>query len=96
MATKGNYSKEVIVGFLLKAFAGNAFLKDKKVYINIKEGADTVQVCVALTCPKTPLTDTPIRANASLEEIEPIGYSTEFTDEEIAEIKALLARLEEK
>ena len=94
MAIKGNSSKEIIMGFLVKAFDGNAFIKDKKIYVNMREGGEDIQICVALTCPKAPITDVTIRADSPpWEDSSSIGTSYDFTEEEIKEINKLLEKL---
>ena len=39
-----------------------AFIYDKKLYINTKEGGEPIQVCLALTCPKTMVTPSGVAA----------------------------------
>ena len=68
-----------------------------KYYVNVKDGGETVQVAIALTCPKTPVTisqpvgDLDFTDNAE----KPVAPSknTEFTAEEEKTIADLADRL---
>lgn len=51
---RGNEAKEQIIKKIIECFGQDqAFIYDKKLYINTKEGGEPIQVCLALTCPKT-------------------------------------------
>lgn len=53
MAARGTEAKEQITKKILECFGQNeAFLFDKKIYINTKENGEKVQVALTLTCPK--------------------------------------------
>lgn len=51
---RGNEAKEIITKKIIECFGQDqAFMYDKKLYINTKEGGEPIQVCLTLTCPKT-------------------------------------------
>ena len=54
MAAKGTEAKERVTKKILECFGQNdAFVFDKKIYINTTENGEKVQVALTLTCPKT-------------------------------------------
>lgn len=54
---KGNFAKEEVMKKIIECFGQDqAFIYDKKLYVNTKEGGEPVQVCLTLTCPKTMVT----------------------------------------
>lgn len=54
MAARGSEAKELITAKILECFGQNqAFVFDKKIYINTKENGENIQVALTLTCPKT-------------------------------------------
>lgn len=56
MAARGNIAKELITEKILECFGRNeAFVLDKKIYINTKENGENIQVALTLTCPKNPV-----------------------------------------
>ena len=66
MAARGTEAKEQVIKKIIECFGQDqAFIYDKKLYINTKEGGEPIQVCLALTCPKTMVT--PSGAAASVE-----------------------------
>ena len=53
MAARGTEAKEQVMKKILECFGQNeAFVFDKKIYINTKENGEKVQVALTLTCPK--------------------------------------------
>ena len=53
MAARGTFAKDEIIKKIIECFGQDqAFVYDKKLYINTKENGETVQVCLTLTCPK--------------------------------------------
>jgi len=53
MAARGSEAKEQVMKKILECFGQNeAFVFDKKIYINTKENGENLQICIALTCPK--------------------------------------------
>lgn len=54
MAAKGSIAKEQVIEKIIECFGQTqAFVYDKKLYINTKENGEPVQICLTLTCPKT-------------------------------------------
>lgn len=55
---RGNDAKELVINKIKEAF-GDSFVGvfDKKVYVWSEEDGQKMQVCIALTCPKTPVGD---------------------------------------
>lgn len=56
MAAKGTYAKESVINKIKSTF-GEDFVGvyDKKVYLWSEENGERVQICLSLTCPKTPI-----------------------------------------
>lgn len=51
---RGNQAKEWVTKKIIECFGQDqVILHDKKLYINTKEDGMPIQVCLALTCPKT-------------------------------------------
>lgn len=51
---KGNEAKNFVTQKIIECFGQDqAFVSDKKIYINTKENGEPIQVCLSLTCPKT-------------------------------------------
>ena len=63
---RGNAAKNEIMQKIIECLGQNqAFIYDKKLYINTKEDGEPIQVCLSLTCPKMMIspnggTETPI------------------------------------
>jgi hypothetical protein len=54
---RGNFAKEEVIKKIIECFGQtNAFVYDKKLYVNTKEDGMPIQVCLTLTCPKTMVT----------------------------------------
>ena len=54
ITARGNAAKEWAMKKIIECFGQDqVILFDKKLYINTKEDGMPIQVCVALTCPKT-------------------------------------------
>ncbi len=54
---KGAIAKEKVTETIAKAFGKNFVgIIDKKIYVTAEEDGEMVQVCLTLTCPKTPVT----------------------------------------
>lgn len=88
----------------LKEVFGDAYVceKDNKLYLNLVENGEIVQVAVSATCPKTPLTTSGELAAITPEEVVPnndfdatehIDPASEFTKTEEDNISMLLQRL---
>jgi hypothetical protein len=51
---KGDKAKSWVTEKILECFGQDrAFVSDKKIYINTEDNGEPVQICIALTCPKT-------------------------------------------
>ena len=102
---KGNEAKEKLMNMFIEA-AGDKYLGtfDKKYYFMSNEAGEQIQVAVSMTCPKTPVEfsvtaepdgdwdftdDAPKAANVAVSNATP----AEITEEEVANIEALMARL---
>lgn len=91
MATRrGDFAKQFVTEEIVKAFEDNfVTVQDKKIYLNVKEGAETVQVAISLTVPKTP-----IGASDGNTIINSSSYSpTELSDEDKQAIEGLKKKL---
>lgn len=54
MAARGSIAKEQVAKKIIECFGQeNVIEHDKKLYINTKENGEVLQICIALTCPKT-------------------------------------------
>ena len=63
---RGNQAKEWAMQKIIECFGqNNVVLFDKKLYINTKEDGAPIQVCVALTCPKTMVGEEAVAAVAA-------------------------------
>lgn len=98
---KGAIAKQEVIKKLQSIF-GNDFLGefDKKIYVQAPENGEMVQIAIALTCPKTPVTvsNAPVikgdRMDFSDEAtIIPAGNAnTEISEEERQTIADMMAR----
>lgn len=101
---RGNEAKEKLINKFIEA-AGDAYLGvfDKKYYFMSSENGEQIQVAVSMTCPKTPVefaatvepdgdwdfTDDAPKTATAVSNAAP----AEITEEEVANIEALMARL---
>lgn len=98
---KGTIAKQEVIKKIQSAF-GTDFLGefDKKIYVQVQENGEMVQIAMALTCPKTPVavSNAPIikgdRMDFSDEStIIPVNSSnTEISEEERQTIADMMAR----
>lgn len=98
---RGNEAKNFVINKIAAAF-GSAYLGefDKKLYVEVPEGGEKVQIAIALTCPKNPIV---IDQDASAANNEPLNFedmpiakttaSAVITPEETQNIATLLERL---
>lgn len=109
MAARGTEAKEQITKKILECFGQNeAFLFDKKIYINTKENGEKVQVALTLTCPKVLISPEgvdaapPKSAFSGGLDFESMGAATvapetfkpaEITPDEKETVQALMKRL---
>ena len=98
MATRrGDIAKQEVTNRILEAFGNDiAAVQDKKIYINVKEGAETVQIAISLTMPKAPVTAEPIGNTGGIDfSSEPATNHTpvDISPEDRAAVEALKIRL---
>lgn len=100
---KGNEAKDLVIKKIQDAF-GEDFVGifDKKVYVWSKEDGLRQQVCLSLTCPKTPVGEdgpTFLATNGGLDfeamdaAPAPAPKVTDISDKEKANIEELMKRL---
>lgn len=97
---KGDAAKAAAINTILNTFEGS-FMIDKKLYINVKDGpnGEVVQLAIALTMPKTPVTAdaVPVAApkvdtNAAAWESKP-STPTKLSADDEKKVADLCARL---
>lgn len=95
MAKKGDIARETAKNLIIAAF-GDGFvgIQDKKIYVNVSDGAETVQLAIAMTMPKTPIAGGGVtvgEANASvpMNAVTPTELSGE-DQEKINQLKVFL------
>ena len=97
---KGDAAKAAAINTILNTFEGS-FMVDKKLYINVKDGpnGEMVQLAIALTMPKTPVTANavPVAApkvdtNAAAWESKP-STPTKLSADDEKKVADLCARL---
>lgn len=100
MAAKGTEAKERIVEKIQEIFGEDfAGYVDKKIYVWSKENGERVQVCLSMTCPKTPIGEVVIpRGDGGINFEEAVVAaapvkSAEVTAEEQQKIADLMATL---
>ena len=92
MALKGAKSKETITEIILKSFKGS-FVKDKKIYIPMKEDGQDVQVALTLTCPKNLVNIEESAAALDWSSSTPERKNIDLTPEEKEKIEELIKKL---
>lgn len=97
---KGDAAKAAAINTILNTFEGS-FMVDKKLYVNVKDGpnGEVVQLSIALTMPKTPVSASAVPVttpatdgNAAAWESKP-ATPTELSAEDKAKVADLCARL---
>lgn len=92
---RGDLAKQSAIATIQAAF-GDDFvgLIDKKLYVNVKDGpnGEVVQLSIALTMPKTPVSASAADGNAAAWESKP-ATPTELSAEDKAKVADLCARL---
>lgn len=97
---RGDAAKAAAINTILNTFEGS-FLLDKKLYVNVKDGpnGEVVQLSIALTMPKTPVSASAASvtaptgdSNAAAWENKP-ATPTELSAEDKAKVADLCARL---
>ena len=99
MAAKGTVAKEKFAK-KLEEFFGADYIGciDKKYYIWSEENGEKVQLCLAITCPKTPVGEVPQNVSMALnfddfDAAPPVSKPVEITSSERENIENLMARL---
>lgn len=101
MAAKGSIAKAEATKMIQDAFGENFLGEfDKKIYIQVPENGEMVQIAIALTCPKTPVTVSSgpvVRGDRMDFDSAPVvstpEVKVEITTEERENIAAMMARL---
>lgn len=99
MAARGAQSKKIVENRILEVFP-EAFINDKKIYINFMEDGEAIQICVSMTCPKA-LVGEGSRPNPAVtadggidfDNFTPKQTNAEFTQQEIDTIEAILSKI---
>lgn len=61
MAVKGALAKEAVTKKIAEAFGADYVGEvDKKLYVWSQENGEKIQIAIAMTCPKTPVGETPV------------------------------------
>lgn len=103
---RGNNAKEWVANKLIEAF-GDSYQGtfDKKFYVSAPEAGEQIQVCISLTCPKTPVEFGVVNKNldpngnwdftgeSKQESVIVNAPVAEITQDEIDNIQTLMARL---
>ena len=91
MAIRGSEAKINVAKKIAEAF-GEDFIGefDKKYYVWAKDGAERVQISIALTCPKNMVGG---EAPANAFDTTPNPASVDISDEERARISELMSKL---
>lgn len=99
MAARGAVSKKIVENKILEVFP-EAFVNDKKIYINFMEDGELIQIAVSLTAPKT-LVEGGSRPNPTItadggidfDSFAPKPTNMEFTQQEIDTIETILSKI---
>lgn len=99
--SKGQEAKDLVIKKIQDAFGEDYVgVFDKKVYVWSKEDGLKTQVCISLTCPKTPIGTDEVIVNFStgldfenMQTVTPVAAQTEMSDKEKETIAELMARL---
>ena len=101
MAAKGSIAKAEVIKMIQDAFGENYLGEfDKKIYVQVPENGEMVQIAIALTCPKTPvvISSGPVIKGDRMDfdNVPTVSISetkTEITTEERENIATMMARL---
>lgn len=82
---RGDAAKAAAINTILNTFEGS-FLLDKKIYINIKDGpnGEMVQLSIALTMPKTPVSASETSVVTSAKDENTAAWETPSTPTELS------------
>ena len=94
---KGAIAKEKATEVIVKALGSHLVgIFDKKIYAEFEENGDMVQVAIALTCPKVPVSAVPTNNDWTNEEVAAAPTSfvpAEITEEEQNNLAKLIDKL---
>ena len=92
MAAKGSVAKVKVEEKIKEAF-GTDYVGcfDKKLYVWADDGGERVQICISMTCPKTPVGG--VAVSQSTEEIPQAQEAFEVTPQEEKTIEDLMKKL---
>lgn len=105
MAARGTEAKKIIADKIISALSDCYIGEDnKKYYFSARENGENVQVCISMTCPKTPIEQSSARpvAKASAENFDwststPVATTppaaTEISEADAAKVDELMRRL---
>lgn len=95
MAKKGDIARETAKNAIIAAF-GDGFvgIQDKKIYVNVNDGADIVQLAISIAMPKTPIGGVETASAAEKNATTPtISMATELSSEDQDTVNKLMERL---
>lgn len=94
---RGDVAKATVTDTIVKAFGDNVTgIVDKKIYVNIPEGQDIVQIAISLTMPKIPIAATEVGSESNQGSTTPqvtAPASTELSPEDKAAVDKLMKSL---
>ena len=106
---RGSIAKEEVAKKIIECFGQDqAFIYDKKLYINTKENGERLQICITLTCPKnlvgieatgSPVPKSAFTGGLDFESMGAAGVApepfkpAEITPDEKATVQELMKRL---
>lgn len=60
MAKRGDIARQSVTDRIIEAFGKNyVTTQDRKIYVNAKDGTETIQFAISITMPKNPIAATP-------------------------------------
>lgn len=97
MAARGTEAKKIIADKIRNALS-DCYLgeSDKKLFFSARENGEDVQVCISMTCPKTPIAQTVPTANLDWSGEKSVTApipSTEISEEDRKTVDELMRRL---
>ena len=92
MAAKGTVAKAKVIEKIKEALGADFIGEvDKKIYVWADDGGERVQICISMTCPKTPVGG--VAVSQSTEEIPQTQEAFEVTPQEEKTIEDLMKKL---
>lgn len=97
---RGADAKNEVIKKIQAAFGADYIGEvDKKIYVQVPEGGEMVQIAIALTCPKNPVavSNAPVVRNGGIDftsgvTITPPAATTEISDDERKTVADMMAR----